>query len=33
MLHRIETVALIHTGKMLENTYGEQCHFQQVYKK
>ena len=33
MFHCIETLALAHTGKMLENIYGEQCHCQQIYKK
>ena len=32
MFHCIETIALAHTGKMLENIYGEQCHSQQICK-
>ena len=31
--HRIETVALTQTRKILENIYREQCHSQQIYKK
>ena len=31
-LNCIETVALAHTGKMLENIYGKQCHSQQYRK-
>ena len=33
MFNRIETVALSHTGKMLENICGKQCHCQQLCKK